>query len=200
MSTGTRVSRRSFAGLMTAESISLFGSRMTFVAIPWLVLVTTGSATRTGVVALAEMLPYVLASAVGGPLLDRLRPPPPAIPLDLLRAVAVGTIALLSPAPAPPGRRTRVRPPRQSHLRHHRHAVLPQPVGPGVPRGVRTGLGQRDCRLTGGHRPGLGRHGGRSGRRQPRLRLARAAPAPPRAVRRRLPGGRRTTIRHTVLR
>ncbi|MDT5024838.1 MAG: hypothetical protein QOE61_1264, partial [Micromonosporaceae bacterium] len=74
--------RAAFSGLMAAEAISLFGSRMTFVAIPWLVLVTTGSATRTGIVAFAEMLPYVLASAAGGPLVDRLGPRRAAIGMD----------------------------------------------------------------------------------------------------------------------
>ena len=33
------------------------------VAIPWLVLTTTGSPRWTGLVAFAEMLPYVLAKA-----------------------------------------------------------------------------------------------------------------------------------------
>jgi len=66
--------RRGFVALLAAEAISIFGSRMTFVAVPWLVLVTTGSATRTGVVAFAEMLPYVLVSAAGGPWVDRFGP------------------------------------------------------------------------------------------------------------------------------
>lgn len=57
--------------LLIAEAVSLTGSRVTFIAVPWLVLDTTGSAARTGVVAFAEMLPYVLASALGGPVVDR---------------------------------------------------------------------------------------------------------------------------------
>ncbi len=90
------MSRRvGFAGLMTAEAISLFGSRMTFVALPWLVLVETGSATRTGVVAFAEMLPYVLACAAGGPLIDRIGPRRASIVMDATSVVAVGAIPLL---------------------------------------------------------------------------------------------------------
>ncbi|GAB3139924.1 hypothetical protein GCM10027290_09930 [Micromonospora sonneratiae] len=65
-------SRRGLVGLLTAEVISLVGSRMSMVALPWFTLATTGSATKTGLVAFAEMLPYVLACALGGPLIDRI--------------------------------------------------------------------------------------------------------------------------------
>ncbi len=65
------VLRRGLAGLLTAEAVSLLGSRMSMLALPWFTLVTTGSAARTGVVAFAGMLPYVLVCALGGPVLDR---------------------------------------------------------------------------------------------------------------------------------
>jgi MFS family permease len=81
--------------LLAAGGISLIGTRMTFVALPWLVLVTTGSATRTGIVAFAEMLPYVLVSAVCGPLVDRLGPRRGAIGFNVLSALAVGAVPLL---------------------------------------------------------------------------------------------------------
>jgi MFS family permease len=86
--------RAGFAGLMTAEAISFFGSRMTFVALPWLVLVETGSATRTGVVAFVEMLPYVVACAAGGPLIDRIGPRRASIVMDVASVAAVGAIPL----------------------------------------------------------------------------------------------------------
>jgi MFS family permease len=90
------VSRRAgFAGLMTAEAISLFGSRMTFVALPWLVLVETGSATLTGVVAFAEMLPYVVACAAGGPLIDRVGARRASIVMDGASLAVIGAIPLL---------------------------------------------------------------------------------------------------------
>ena len=50
---------RSLAGLIAAELVSLTGSAMTFVALPWFVLVTTGSTARMGWVLAAEMLPEV---------------------------------------------------------------------------------------------------------------------------------------------
>ena len=87
--------KRSFVGLMVAEGISLFGSRMTFVALPWLALVTTGSATKTGVVAFAEMLPYVVASAVGGPLVDRIGARRTSIKADIASVVLVGAVPVL---------------------------------------------------------------------------------------------------------
>ena len=41
------------------------------VAIPWLVLITTGSPAKMGLVAGAEMLPYVVSGVLAAPLADR---------------------------------------------------------------------------------------------------------------------------------
>ena len=64
--------RRSFYSLVLAEVFSISGTRLSMIAIPWLVLTMTGDPVLTGVVAFAEMAPYVIAKALGGPLLDRL--------------------------------------------------------------------------------------------------------------------------------
>src|SRR3954447_2590316 len=82
-------------GWLTAECISLLGTRVSMIAIPWMVLITTGSATKTGLVAFAEITPMVLFKAVGGPLVDRVGPRRMAITTDLLSFVAVGMIPLL---------------------------------------------------------------------------------------------------------
>ncbi|MGA8245370.1 MAG: MFS transporter, partial [Nocardioides sp.] len=87
-------------GWLTAEGISLLGTRVSMIAIPWLVLVTTGSATRTGLVSVAELTPLVVFKATGGPLVDRVGPRRMAITADLLSMVAVGLIPLLSRADA----------------------------------------------------------------------------------------------------
>jgi MFS family permease len=87
--------RRPLAGLLTAEMISLVGSRMSMIALPWFALTSTGSAAKTGVVAFAEMLPYVLACALGGPLIDRVGARRMSIVADLSSGVAVVTIPLL---------------------------------------------------------------------------------------------------------
>jgi MFS family permease len=80
--------------MLVAEGISVLGTRMSTVALPWLVLTSTGSATRTGLVAFAEMLPYVLVLAVGGPVIDRLGARRMSLACDVLAAIAVALIPL----------------------------------------------------------------------------------------------------------
>lgn len=87
--------RRPLYGWLVSEAVSLTGTRISMVALPWFVLTTTGSATRTGLVALAEMLPLVVLKVLGGPVIDRLGARRVAITCDLLSVVAVGAIPLL---------------------------------------------------------------------------------------------------------
>src|SRR6185312_9941661 len=63
---------RSLLGLVTAELISLTGSSMTFVALPWFVLATTGSTAKMGWVLAAEMLPIAIFGIPAGTLISRL--------------------------------------------------------------------------------------------------------------------------------
>jgi MFS family permease len=60
-----------FVALFAADVVSVLGTRVSMLAIPWLVLVTTGSPTNMGLIAGAEMLPYVLSGVVATPLADR---------------------------------------------------------------------------------------------------------------------------------
>jgi MFS family permease len=93
--------RARLVGILAASGVSVLGSRMSFVAIPWLVLVTTGSPTQMGLVAGAEMLPYVLVSSLGGPLIDRLGIRRTAVVADLVSAaVMVGIATMYSMGPA----------------------------------------------------------------------------------------------------
>jgi MFS family permease len=87
--------RRGLFGLLTAVGVSILGTRMSFLAVPWFVLVTSGSAQRTGVVAFAEMAPYVLVQGFGGPLVDRLGAWRVSVGTDLVAALAVGAVPLL---------------------------------------------------------------------------------------------------------
>lgn len=92
---GKAVGRGPRAGLVAvlgAEAVSQVGTKMTFVALPWLVLVDTGSPTRMGLIAAAEMLPYVLAGVIGAPLIDRRSPWRMSIDTDLVSAVAFGAV------------------------------------------------------------------------------------------------------------
>jgi MFS family permease len=63
---------RPFYGLVGAYLVSGIGTAMSQVAVPWLVLTTTGSAASTGVVGFALMTPYVVMQALAGPLVDRI--------------------------------------------------------------------------------------------------------------------------------
>ena len=87
---------RPLRALYTANAVSLSGTAMTLLAVPWFVLVTTGSAGRTGVVAACETVPLVLASGLGGPLVDRLGARRAAVLSDVLSAAAVALVPLLS--------------------------------------------------------------------------------------------------------
>jgi MFS family permease len=63
---------RSLVGVLAAEIVSLTGTSMTFVALPWFVLATTGSAARMGWVLAAELAPYGLFGILAGSLVARL--------------------------------------------------------------------------------------------------------------------------------
>ena len=47
---------RSLVALLAAEVVSLTGSQMTWLALPWFVLLTSGSATRMSFVVAAELI------------------------------------------------------------------------------------------------------------------------------------------------
>src|SRR5688500_5629348 len=87
--------RRPLLALLGASAVSLVGNQLTALAIPWFVLHTSGSAARTGLVGAAIMLPTVLASFLGGAIVDRLRPKRTSILADLLSGVTVALVPLL---------------------------------------------------------------------------------------------------------
>jgi len=87
--------RKPLYGFLTAQAVSLTGTRVSMIALPWFVLTTTGSATQTGLVALAEMTPLVLLKVLGGPLIDRLGPRRVSIGCDAASVLAVGAIPVL---------------------------------------------------------------------------------------------------------
>lgn len=68
----TILRNRSLAAILAAETISLSGSAMTFVALPWFVLATTGSTARMGWVLAAELLPVGVFGIPSGALIARL--------------------------------------------------------------------------------------------------------------------------------
>ncbi|MDV4157790.1 MULTISPECIES: MFS transporter [Rhizobium] len=84
-----------FLALAAAETLSLSGTRLSTIAIPWLVLSTTGSPVLTGLAAMMEMLPYVAAKALSGPLIDRVGPRRIAVVCDTASVAVVMLVPLL---------------------------------------------------------------------------------------------------------
>ena len=91
-----RPSQRPLVAMLVASGVSLVGTRLSAIALPLFVLITTGSATRTGLVAFAEMAPYVVVQGLAGPLTDRVGPRRVSIVCDLVSAVVVA----VHPGPA----------------------------------------------------------------------------------------------------
>jgi MFS family permease len=81
--------------LLGANAVSETGNVLAFVAIPWFVLQTTGSAARTGVAGGAFLLAAVAAGVAGGPVVDRIGFKRASIIADLAGAVTVALIPLL---------------------------------------------------------------------------------------------------------
>jgi MFS family permease len=63
---------RSLVALLAAEVISTTGSQMTWLALPWFVLVTSGSATHATFVVAGEVIGLALLGLPGGRVLGRL--------------------------------------------------------------------------------------------------------------------------------
>lgn len=81
--------------LFAANAISMVGNMLAFVAIPWFVLQTTGSAAQTGLTGFFAALAAVVAGFLGGTIVDRLGFKPTSVIADLASAVAFGLIPLL---------------------------------------------------------------------------------------------------------
>jgi MFS family permease len=68
---------------------------MAFVAIPWFVLESTGSAARTGLTGLALFLPNVISGLFGGTVVDRLGPKHSSVLADTISGLTIAAIPLL---------------------------------------------------------------------------------------------------------
>jgi len=84
--------RLPIASLTIAGIISLTGSMLTSVAIPWFVLQTTNSAAKTGLTGVFATLPFIIGGIFGGTLVDRLGFKRMSVLADLTSG---GTIALI---------------------------------------------------------------------------------------------------------
>jgi MFS family permease len=81
--------------MLGATGLSMVGNIITFLAVPWFVLQTTGSAARTGLTGGVVVLGMVLGGFFGGPLVDRLGFRRASIVADLASGLTVALIPLL---------------------------------------------------------------------------------------------------------
>ncbi len=89
------VRRPPLATLLGANMVSLAGSQITLLAVPWFVLQATGSPARVGLVGAVEALGYVAAAFLGGPLVDRWGPKRASVAADLASGAAIALIPAL---------------------------------------------------------------------------------------------------------
>lgn len=81
--------------LLTANGVSMVGNVLAMMAVPWFVLQTTGSASRTGLTAFFTALPAIIAAFFGGTLVDRTGYKRMSIISDVMSCVTVMMIPLL---------------------------------------------------------------------------------------------------------
>ena len=81
--------------LLAAEVVSTTGAQMTWLALPWFVLVTTGSATRMSLVVAAELIGLAALGIPGGAVLRRLGAWRTMVGCDVARAPLMLVIPVL---------------------------------------------------------------------------------------------------------
>lgn len=86
---------RGLIGFLSAEAISITGTTMSMVAVPWFVLVTTGSAAMTGLVAFAQALLFVVTLGTGGLLVDTYGARRVAMIANLVAGVSIAAVPVL---------------------------------------------------------------------------------------------------------
>jgi MFS family permease len=94
----TRSTRTSVSALVVAEIVSVLGTRMTYLALPWFVLVTTGSPGKMSLVLAAEILPMALLGIPSGALVEKLGGRTTMLVADFARAPIMASIPLLHSA------------------------------------------------------------------------------------------------------
>ena len=94
------VKRSAVSALVLAETISVLGTRMTYLALPWFVLVTTGSPGKMSLVLAAETLPMAILGIPSGTVVQRLGSRTTMLVADFARAPILASIPLLHSAGA----------------------------------------------------------------------------------------------------
>jgi MFS family permease len=86
---------RGLRPLLAAEVVSTTGACMTAIALPWLVLTTTGSAAKAGLVAAVEWVPMALLGIPSGSIAARLGPRRTIVACDTARIPIVAAVPVL---------------------------------------------------------------------------------------------------------
>ena len=82
-------------GLLARDVVSITGSQMTWIALPWFVLTTTGSAARMAIVLAVESASLAIFGFLGGNVAARLGPRRTMLVADAVRAPLVALVPLL---------------------------------------------------------------------------------------------------------
>ena len=89
------VNRTAVGALVVAELVSVLGSRMTYLALPWFVLVTTGSPGKMSIVLAVQIAPMALLGIPSGSLVQWLGGRTTMLLSDLARVPLMAAIPLL---------------------------------------------------------------------------------------------------------
>jgi MFS family permease len=81
---------------MAADVTSTLGNWVTAIVLPWLVLTDTGSPVKMGLVAVAELVPYLASGVLAAPLADRFGLRRTSIVTDLGSALGIAGIAAVA--------------------------------------------------------------------------------------------------------
>jgi MFS family permease len=92
------VKKTAVGALVAAEIVSTLGSRMTYLALPWFVLVTTDSPGKMTLVLAVEIAPMAVLGIPSGALVQRLGSRTTMLVSDLARAPLLAAIPLLQSA------------------------------------------------------------------------------------------------------
>ncbi len=91
----TGVRKTAVSALVAAEITSVLGTRMTYLALPWFVLVTTGSPGKMSLVLAAEIAPMAILGIPSGLLVQRFGARNTMLLADAARAPILASIPLL---------------------------------------------------------------------------------------------------------
>ncbi|MFY1616368.1 MFS transporter [Micromonospora sp. WMMD736] len=90
------VTRRALAAVYAAGAGSAVGTQMTTLALPWLVLESTGSAPRAGLVFAVSVLPMAVLGFAGGEVIQRYGARRTMVVIDFAQFVAIASIPALA--------------------------------------------------------------------------------------------------------